>query len=739
MGAPAEPRRFLVIGPMRSGTSYVHSVLRAHPMVTCATNELATWPLFVLGADVFLSAGNDSGRRHTVTRAVFDGLCRRDQRPDARALGGKVALESPHDAFDLVLGLRELFEDLLIIRLHRDDCVARFASLVVAESSTRWWLAPGETRELEPQELPAGRFTEYVADDRRVSAALDELYHSHEVVDVRFDALGSPGWAEPVFAALGIEPAEVPPSRRSTPPVSTWVENLDELERIAAAVPAAGSAAEEIDEHRRGNLRCERPQLLLSRARHALAAGRGSAARRFAMTALWRPLPAHLLAQACELLGRILDEAGSARLAASTLSGLPQRVRDSEPFRALASRSDRVGAAAAAPNPSPHRGRHAPRRVLVVAPQWSGGTVVVRALDACDEVAMRIPEVRPWPLLHRGLEAFSARELDHAGRSSAVRAAFDALVPHTVGALARGLQLALPNDGDAIETVLGLKDHLDDVLVIWIRRPDLVACFADRALAEANPLWQRGASTAARDTGPRRRFDPAVFEVFAASQRRVAGCLEHLTTSHEVVQLDYDGDIATWSGFGTVVRALGLPREAIPRPRWQPPPRVDEVVENLDELRAIEAGTPAVDMTAELADCRRRAEAFEPPRVLVSRAEHCLRGNRPAEAEALCLKALRRAGSRGSPAADIGFVLLERVWRQLGDPTRAQRGIATLQSVHGDAVGLLCLHAAVLEAVGDAAAAAAIAQRAVERRAELRTTEFLRLRELIRRVGGEDP
>ena len=690
-----QPKRFLIVGANRSGTTYINRAIASHPQISGAPRELAIWPLFVTGANAFVKGNYHFARRRASTRSLFDTVCDRDSHPEVRALGGKIAIYEEIEAMDFVCGVRECFEDLLIIRVHRENLVARFASYMVAESSKKWWLSPCDKRTLERQSLDIDTFRVYLEVDRAKASVFDALYRTHQVVDLHFEDLQDPNWIVPVHEQLGVDPLKPPVSRRSTPPLETWVDNLEELRELAQHAPPRRDMEAEIDQHRLLQRQRAKPYEVLSQAQFHMKAGEPWRARQALMPSFWRRLAPDQLGEACSLLLSALKTIGSLKLAETTIQELPPGLRESAPLLAVRAHyeaelgdTDRAMAfirraqdsstdgntsrfigevlqhVKAAPKrvaPSPKVGT---RRFVVLAPQWSGAEALVTALAAQPDLQMLTDELRPWPLLRRGLAVYSTSTLDQTQRLRWVQAAFDALAPWKGGVHGRGLHIALHSDRDAMDAVAGLRESLPGALVIRIHRRDLVARFAEQER-------------------PSHRLDAKAFAQFVAEQRRLEASLDLLDTSHDVIRVAHKNLVA-WHGFSNIARAFGLAATELSKPRREPPRPVAEVVANLEELRAIERAAAPVDMADEVRRQIKNTPAVDPLRDHLFQAELYLSEHRLEDAGREAVSALRRQDSVGSPAATIGFDLLERIWQLRGDGSLAQTEFAELEALHQD-------------------------------------------------------
>lgn len=130
---PVPPRRFLILGLPRSGTTYLMTLLNAHSRV-CCSGELYN-PYAVVGVK--------ERREHANT------LTARDRRP-MKFLNDFFARHSDGTALDAVgfkfmighnitvLSQLATLEDLTLIYVHRDNRLAQISSLIKATETKRW-------------------------------------------------------------------------------------------------------------------------------------------------------------------------------------------------------------------------------------------------------------------------------------------------------------------------------------------------------------------------------------------------------------------------------------------------------------------------------------------------------------------------------------------------------------------------------------------------------------------------
>jgi LPS sulfotransferase NodH len=130
--SPTKPRRFLIVGLPRSGTTYLMTLLNTHPDVLCAGEQFN--PYTIIDVD-------------TQTRAYSD-LLARDQKP---RMHSEKFFEAHDDSGHACVGykfmighnvrlLRQLSDltDYSLIYVHRENKLAQIASLIKADETKRW-------------------------------------------------------------------------------------------------------------------------------------------------------------------------------------------------------------------------------------------------------------------------------------------------------------------------------------------------------------------------------------------------------------------------------------------------------------------------------------------------------------------------------------------------------------------------------------------------------------------------
>jgi LPS sulfotransferase NodH len=135
MTAPAStsgPRRFIIIGLPRSGTTYLMTLLNAHRDVLCAGEQFN--PYAVIGADSESRVFLDLMKRDKNPRVHSQAFFKKHSAGPYKSVGYKLMIG--HNI--RVLKYLHAMENTSIIYVHRNNKLAQVASLIKADTTRRW-------------------------------------------------------------------------------------------------------------------------------------------------------------------------------------------------------------------------------------------------------------------------------------------------------------------------------------------------------------------------------------------------------------------------------------------------------------------------------------------------------------------------------------------------------------------------------------------------------------------------
>lgn len=283
-------RRFLIVGPQRSGTTVTMAAVAGHPDATTCGDELRVEPFFTRGSAAFTYGHESWAERSRSFGALFDALTLVEPRPTLRAHGMKVAVGTPELAMDLANCLRAHLEDLHVVLVRREDVVAQFASLHRAQATGVWhsWQQADATQ--LSLTIPVEQFTAYATSSLRVLNQLRTLRHSHAFLEASYEhTVVGRHWDE-LFRFLGLDECQPTwlAAKKVSPPPSDYVANYAELGAALQRIELPAEAVElrHANARAEAQLREEAPSLLIDRAHEELLRGGLEAAERLAMMAL---------------------------------------------------------------------------------------------------------------------------------------------------------------------------------------------------------------------------------------------------------------------------------------------------------------------------------------------------------------------------------------------------------------------------------------------------------------------
>jgi len=231
-------KRFIIIGPQRSGTTLVHLGIRGHPNV-CATNdEVRIVPLFTDGIAHFMISGREfmtEMERETRIRACFDAVAGAHRSDAVAAWGMKLASDNYREVEQLIETLRAEMPDAVVIIVERSDLVAQFGSglRMRATGQTHSWRAAKDPKTYMVKIRP-GRFARFARNVLRIQALLRQLESTHETLIVSYERDILPGDLrifDRIFDILGVPhmPVDWLESAKVAPPPGSYIANYEQL------------------------------------------------------------------------------------------------------------------------------------------------------------------------------------------------------------------------------------------------------------------------------------------------------------------------------------------------------------------------------------------------------------------------------------------------------------------------------------------------------------------------------
>jgi len=200
-------KRFLIVGLPRSGTTFLFTLLDAHPQVVCHGERFNVFKILE-------NSGQKSSLEELMQRdhnpeAFFDAGFEAAAAEGVRAVGYKFMLgHNPRLMRDAIPAR----PDVALIYVHRENKLAQVASLETAEQTRRWAQAAGAKQKEEAPPLDLGPL--------KLMQRINDLDYRDILFNHWFDGLPNPKFRveyrdlmEPatqaqIFRFLGVEPME---------------------------------------------------------------------------------------------------------------------------------------------------------------------------------------------------------------------------------------------------------------------------------------------------------------------------------------------------------------------------------------------------------------------------------------------------------------------------------------------------------------------------------------------------
>jgi LPS sulfotransferase NodH len=233
-------RKYIILGHQRSGSSLVVNTLAKHPGI------VAFGEIFYEEGVHFNVKGYGKGSRRILELrnqcplAFLDEYVFTGYRESVAAVGFKVfpdQLDYPELAG--VWSWIEHHEELVVVRLKREDLLATYVSRLIAELDGRFSIRHESERSTTTLFIDPDRcMAEFVRRERYHEQAR-QATRRHEALDLSYEELSRDpaGGCARIQALIGVEVLDLPVTmiRQETRPLSEVIENFDELRRWFAA------------------------------------------------------------------------------------------------------------------------------------------------------------------------------------------------------------------------------------------------------------------------------------------------------------------------------------------------------------------------------------------------------------------------------------------------------------------------------------------------------------------------
>ena len=196
------PRRFVIMGLPRSGTTYLMTLLNAHPRVFCSGEQFNPHAIVGIGEK---NTDRDALRQRDGAPVAFmDAFFARHARDDLDWIGFKFMIG--HNI--AVLRRLEQDENVTLIHVHRENRLAQVSSLIKAAETKRWaQIKPDEHIERKVRAGPyqiSQRWHEYETFDHLFAQWF--AARAHRKLALEYREMFRPGFAERLCGFLGVAP-----------------------------------------------------------------------------------------------------------------------------------------------------------------------------------------------------------------------------------------------------------------------------------------------------------------------------------------------------------------------------------------------------------------------------------------------------------------------------------------------------------------------------------------------------
>lgn len=234
-------KKYIIVGPGRSGTTVTHLILRGHPQVSALNDEVKICELFGKGISSFTFGNDLEDETAKGFKKAFDLLASLNFRPNTKVAGIKCAVGTVEDAKIFVERIKLSFPDMNIILTVREDILAQFGSRLRAKK-TGLYHSWGKEKIKKPISvtIEKGMYSDYLLFNLKIIEILRGLKQTNRFLEISYEKDILPGlnYYKKLYNFLDlnqIEPTWVS-SKKVAPSPREFISNYDKIKKIEETI-----------------------------------------------------------------------------------------------------------------------------------------------------------------------------------------------------------------------------------------------------------------------------------------------------------------------------------------------------------------------------------------------------------------------------------------------------------------------------------------------------------------------
>ena len=238
-------KKYVIIGPQRSGTTLVHFVLRGHPEVSALNDEVQINSLFKEGISLFTFGNDEEAEKQKGYKRAFDMLAGLSSDDKTKAMGIKCAVHSKEEAETFVESVYSNFPDIKIILIIRQDLLAQFGSLKRAQLTGKWhsWIKSKDNPGMQLK-VDIAEYSWYFLRNMEIIQTLRSLKETHECIEVSYeeDIMQNPIFHNKLYEFLDLQMVEPVwlNSQKVAPEPEEFISNYDAVKKMEPTLLETG-------------------------------------------------------------------------------------------------------------------------------------------------------------------------------------------------------------------------------------------------------------------------------------------------------------------------------------------------------------------------------------------------------------------------------------------------------------------------------------------------------------------
>ena len=225
----------LVVGTQRSGTTFIHKLLKSHENVEGIGDETKAVHLFQKGVETFTFNSLNNDEVYKGNRELLKSLAHINKTEKTQCSVLKVALGKEQHAEFVLNSVRLFYDFLYVIHIQRNDLVAQYGSEIrksITKQAHSW---SNSKKSVSKLKLNKRRYISYANRMININLKLHDLKETNQYLSIEYDELFNSNHLKKKisnFLGVNYEGFGLPDTNKVSPKPQDYIINYDKLNNL---------------------------------------------------------------------------------------------------------------------------------------------------------------------------------------------------------------------------------------------------------------------------------------------------------------------------------------------------------------------------------------------------------------------------------------------------------------------------------------------------------------------------